>query len=265
LRQRSLASLAAAVSGPRSRLRVLLTLRADFYDRPLAYQGFAELVRAGVETLVPLSPEELERAITHPAERAGGSCQPGLVAEMVADVAGQPGALPLLQFALTELFERRQDGALSLEAYRGIVGVAGVVARRAEELYQAASQDGRQATRQLLLRLVTVGEASEATRRRVPRAELASLEVDQQALGEVIDAFGRHRLLSFDRDPHTPWTDRGGGPRGAAWCLGSAARLAGRRPHRPADPPAVGRRCPGVASVRPRPGLPAARQPLGAV
>jgi hypothetical protein len=78
---------------------VLLTLRADFYDRPLAYQGFAELVRAGVETLVPLSPEELERAIIRPAERAGAGCQPGLVAEMVAEISGQPGALPLLQFA----------------------------------------------------------------------------------------------------------------------------------------------------------------------
>jgi WD40 repeat protein len=122
---------------------------------------------------------------------------------MVADVAGEPGALPLLQYALTELFERRQDHALTLQSYREIGGVSGAVAARAEELYEAASDAGREAAQQLFLRLVTLGEGTEETRRRVARAELDSLEVDQAALEQVIDAFGRHRLLSFDRDPLT--------------------------------------------------------------
>src|SRR5581483_486605 len=59
-----------AVSDPRSRLRVVATLRADFYDRPLLYSGFAELLRDYVEALVPLTPDEFERAIARPAERA---------------------------------------------------------------------------------------------------------------------------------------------------------------------------------------------------
>ncbi len=63
--------LYTAVTEPRSRVRVIITLRADFYDRPLHYPDFGELVRSRMETLLPLSAQELERAISKPAERAG--------------------------------------------------------------------------------------------------------------------------------------------------------------------------------------------------
>ena len=109
-----LESLEAAATDPRSRLRVVVTLRADFYDRPLLYRGFAELFKSRVEAVVPLSAEELERAIAGPAERVDVSLEPGLVAAMLADVAEEPGALPLLQYALTELFERRDGRTLFL-------------------------------------------------------------------------------------------------------------------------------------------------------
>jgi WD40 repeat protein/serine/threonine protein kinase/class 3 adenylate cyclase len=200
-RARFLESLTAAISGAGSRLRVVVTLRADFYDRPLAYPGFAELVRARSETVVPLSPEELERAIAGPAERAGVTPERALIAEAVGDVTDQPGALPLLQYALTETYERRQGGVLTLEAYRAAGGVRGAVAGRAEQLFGAMNRAGQEATRQLFLRLVSVGEGSEDTRRLVLHSELASLEVDAHAMDGVIEAFGRHRLLSFDRDP----------------------------------------------------------------
>jgi WD40 repeat protein/class 3 adenylate cyclase len=198
-----LESLQAAVADPHSRLRVVITLRADFYDRPLLYRGFAELLRSRVEAVVPLSPEELERAISGPAKRVDVRLEHGLVAEMLADVADEPGALPLLQYALTELFERREDSVLSLDAYRAIGGVSGALGRRAEELYGDLDGKGKEAARQLFLRLVALGEGAEDTRRPVPRSELVSLEIDQQAMAAVIDAFGRARLLSFDRDSRT--------------------------------------------------------------
>src|SRR5581483_534331 len=192
-----------AVSDPRSRLRVVATLRADFYDRPLLYSGFAELLRDYVEALVPLTPDEFERAIARPAERAGVAFEPGLLSAMVADVANEPGALPLLQYALTELYERREGNVMTRDAYRAIGGVSGALACRAEELYGGLSEAGQEAARQLFLRLVTLGEGSEDTRRRVERSELASVEVDQEALAAAVDAFGSSRLLSFDRDPRT--------------------------------------------------------------
>ena len=202
-RTQFLGLLERAVGDPHARLRVVVTLRADFYDRPLLYSGFAELLRDYVEALVPLKAEEFERAITGPAERVGARFEPGLLAELVADVADEPGALPLLQYALTELYERREGSTLTQEAYRAIGGVSGALAGRAEETYDGLGEHAQEAARQLFLRLVTLGEGAEDTRRRVERTELASMEVDQGALEEAIQEFGAWRLLSFDRDPRT--------------------------------------------------------------
>src|SRR4029450_3946019 len=73
----------------------------------------------------------------------------------------------------------------------------------ADRIYEAIDPDGRRAMKQLFLRLVTLGEGRQDTRRRVVRSELDSLEVEQEAIEGVLDAFGRHRLLTFDREPST--------------------------------------------------------------
>jgi WD40 repeat protein/class 3 adenylate cyclase len=202
-RTQFLALLERAVTDPHARLRVVVTLRADFYDRPLLYSGFAELLRDYVEALVPLKAEEFERAIAGPAERVGAKFEPGLLSELVSDVSNEPGALPLLQYALTELYERREGSTLTRDAYRATGGVSGALAGRAEEIYMGLGEPAREASRQLFLRLVTLGEGAEDTRRRVERTELASMEVDQGALAEAIQEFGASRLLSFDRDPRS--------------------------------------------------------------
>ena len=202
-RARFLAALKTAATDPRSRVRLAITLRADFYDRPLLYGSVAELVRNGTEVVVPLTAPELERAVAGPAERAGVTVGPGLVAQLVADVADQPGALPLLQYALTELFDRRQNSALTADAYREIGGVPGALARRGEEIFASLSGGAKEAARQLFLRLVTLSEGVEDTRRRVLRAELVSIHADRREMEAAVDAFGRARLLSFDRDPET--------------------------------------------------------------
>ena len=164
-----------AVSDPRSRVRVILALRADYYDRPLHYPAFGELVRGHLETLLPLSAEELERAIVNPAQGAGVTFEPGLVATIIEDVNYRPGTLPLLQFALAELFEQREGRMLTHDAYQALGGAAGALARRAEELYQEQDAAGREAIRQMFLRLVSVpgqaaGSAAEsvATGRHAP-------------------------------------------------------------------------------------------------
>jgi WD40 repeat protein/class 3 adenylate cyclase len=203
VRTHFLGSLEAAAAEPRSRIRVVATLRADFYDRPLLYRGFADLFKSRVEAVVPLSAEELERAISGPAGRVDVSLEPGLVAAMLADVAEEPGALPLMEYALTELFDRRDGRTLFLEAYRKIGGVSGALGRRAEELFAELDDDGKETARQLFLRLVALGEGTEDTRRRVARSEAVSLDLDQKAMNTVLDTFGASRQLSFDRDAKT--------------------------------------------------------------
>ena len=199
----ALESLRVVSADPSSRVRVIVTLRADYYDRPLAYPRMGPLLGSTTEVLSPLTPEELERAIVRPAEGAGLAVDRALVPQIAADVAEQPGALPLVQYALTELYERRENGRLTLEGYREIGGVGGALAASAEHLYATRNADGREAVRQLFLRLVTLGEGSADTRRRVTTSELSTLEIDERAMRAAIDAFGRHRLLTFDRDPGT--------------------------------------------------------------
>ncbi|HEU5100496.1 MAG TPA: protein kinase [Roseiflexaceae bacterium] len=223
-----LASLVAALDDPRSRVRLIVTLRADFIDRPLQHGTFGALLREHTEFVLPLTPEELERAIVGPAQRVGLVLEPELVATIVVDVGAQPGALPLLQYALTELFERRAGRTLTLADYRASGGIRAALARRADAIYASLDSQAQVATRQLFLRLITLGEGVEDTRRRAPRAELSGLTSDQPknqepraknqsdeigsqfsllgsqpAIDSVVDAYGRARLLSFDRDPIT--------------------------------------------------------------
>jgi WD40 repeat protein/DNA-binding SARP family transcriptional activator len=202
-RELFLEGIRVATADPRSRLRVIVTLRADFYDRPLVYPRFGELLAARTEAVPPMTPDELEQAIRAPAEQEGVWPEPGLVAEMIADVAHQPGGLPLLQYALTELFERREGDRLTLDAYHAIGGVAGALSAKAERTYASADADGRRAIRQVFLRLVTLGEGRQDTRRRVMRRELDDLDVDPAQVDAVLDTFGHFRLLTFDREPAT--------------------------------------------------------------
>ncbi len=196
-------SLYAAVTDQRGRLRVVIALRADFYDRPLKYRDFSQVVRQCTEVVLPLTTDELIRAVREPARIVGVRFEEGLIPKIVTEVNEQPGALPLLQYALTELFERRQGRILTEEAYKEIGGVRGALGRRAEQLYMQLSETERKATRQLFMRLVTLGEGVEDTRRRALRSELEDIDLDttERSIREVIDSFGRARLLSFDRDP----------------------------------------------------------------
>ncbi|HVO69803.1 MAG TPA: protein kinase [Aggregatilineaceae bacterium] len=195
--------LHAAVTEPRSRVRVVITLRADFYDRPLHYPEFGELVRSHMETILPLSAQGLERAIAGPAERVGLTFEDGLVAQIIDEMHYQTGALPLLQYALTELFERRQGRQLTHAAYQDLGGAIGALAKRAEDLYREFSPAGQETIRQMFLRLVTLGEGTEDTRRRVHRSELLAIADDQEMMDEAIDTFVVYRLLSLDHDPAT--------------------------------------------------------------
>jgi WD40 repeat protein/DNA-binding SARP family transcriptional activator len=203
MRRHFLAGLTALASDPHSPVCVLVTLRADFLDHPLREPGFGELLRAGMIAVAVPSEDELADAIERPARRVGVRFEPGLVSQIVADVHDQPGALPLLQYALTELFANRSGDVLTLEGYLAIGGVVGALGRRSEDLYARLLPSARAACRQVFLRLVSVDPVAHDTRRRVRRSELRQLELEPAALDEVLARYGEHRLLTFDREPLT--------------------------------------------------------------
>jgi WD40 repeat protein/DNA-binding SARP family transcriptional activator len=186
-----------------SRVTILVTIRADFFDRPLEHPELGRLVSEGLVTVTPPSTEGLVQAVVGPAHLVGLEVEPGLVEEILRDAGGQPGTLPLLQYALTELFDRRDGTMLTVGTYRATGGAVGALSTRAEELFGELAPRMQTVARQVFLRLVSVDALAGDTRRRVRVTDLRSLAVDPDALETVLGRFGEFRLLSFDRDPVT--------------------------------------------------------------
>ncbi|MEN8235396.1 MAG: BTAD domain-containing putative transcriptional regulator [Actinomycetota bacterium] len=203
VRRRFIAALTELSSDPLNRVRVVVTMRADFYDRPLEYSAFGDLLRSGLVSVTTPDEDSLVETVVGPASGVGLSVETGLAEMIAADVAGQPGGLPLMEYALTELFARRSGGLLTGEAYRRTGGVLGALGWRAEDLYTGSNDASKSAIRQVFLRLVAVEEGAADTRRRIPATELATIGVEADTLEQVLHDYGSHRLLTFDRDPNT--------------------------------------------------------------
>ena len=184
----------------RSDTKVVLTMRADFVDRPLQYHEFGELLKTGTFLLTVPGSDELIDAIKRPSESVGATWEAGLPEQILDDVADSPGLLPLLQYSLTELFEGRRSDQLTVDVYRENGGVIGALAGRAEGVFAGLDQSEQELARQSFLRLVTVQSSGEGTRRRARLVDLNALG-DPGEVGVVLGAFGEARLLVFDRDP----------------------------------------------------------------
>jgi hypothetical protein len=119
---------------------------------------------------------ELRLAIEEPATRAGAEFEPGLVDKLLEAIHRQPGALPLLEHALKELWNKREDRRkLTHDAYKIIGGLEGALERRANEVLLQFSPDDQDLCRRVFLRLVHPGGGAEDTRRRVLVGELLTL------------------------------------------------------------------------------------------
>ena len=200
-RQAFTEALVDAITHPQSRLRIVITLRADFYDHPLATMGIGELLREHTELVTPMTHPELERAITRPAESVDVIVEPALLAALTADATSEPGVLPMLQYTLTELFDSRRGATMTAAAYESMGGLTRALVTRAESLFGALGPEGRAAAKQVFLRLVTLNEGGGDTRRRALLSELKGIEGTEGEVDDMLRAFARHRLLSFDRDP----------------------------------------------------------------
>lgn len=187
-----------ATSIHRQSVRFVLTLRADFLDHPLRYSEFGTLLKASAVMLIAPDQEELGESIVKPAQGVGVEVAPGLVERMVAEVHDQPGALPLLQHTLAELFANRHADLIGIAGFEDLGGVSGSLARRAESIYADLGEGEQSRVKQVFLRLVTIVDESAPTRRRVRVADLDDLD----ARGPI-DAYARSRLLVFDSDPET--------------------------------------------------------------
>jgi WD40 repeat protein/TPR repeat protein len=183
LRNRFIDALIAAFPDPSQGsspdICLILTLRADFYAMALRHRPLADRLQDRVENLGPMTRDELRDAIVKPAAQCVPPVEfePGLVDAILDDVEMRPSSLPLLQFALREMWGRLEKPLMTRAVYDSIGGVEGALAKRAQAIFDEATKHGEDVYavalfRRLFTRLVTLGEGAEDTRRIVGRAEL---------------------------------------------------------------------------------------------
>ncbi len=194
--------LVYAATIPGGRTTVVVAMRSDFYPRCADHPALRALVAEHQLLVGPLSPDGLRDAIEEPARLAGLELEPGLARRILADVSDEPGALPLLEHLLLELWRRRRGRLLTLEAYTACGGVGGALARRANGVYASLGPDDQEVARRVLLRLTQPGEGTEDTRRRAPLAELATA-ADGARVERVIEEMSAARLVVVTADDAT--------------------------------------------------------------
>ena len=154
-------------------LTVVFTLRADFYGYVLSYRPWRDaLEQFPPKLLSSMSQKELRMAIELPAQKSEVHLQEGLTKRILDDVGNEPGNLPLLEFALTRLWEKQQKRVLTHQAYEEVGGVKKAIANHAEQVYQRLTTIQQQKLQRVFVQLVRPGEGTEDTRRIATRAEV---------------------------------------------------------------------------------------------
>jgi WD40 repeat protein len=167
----------------------VLTLRADFYGYALSYRPWSDALQGAVQNLGPMNREELQAAIEQPAALQQVKLEPGLTKHLIDDVWEQAGRLPLLEFALTQLWAKQQQGWLTYQAYTEIGGVASALANHADTVYAELSEADQPRAQRLFMQLVRLGEETDATRRLATREEI------QEANWDLVTQLANARLV----------------------------------------------------------------------
>jgi hypothetical protein len=200
LREALIRNLLYATKVAQGQALVILTMRADFYPKCAANAELAAAFSDHHVLVGPMSKDELRRAIVRPAQLVGCELEPGLVDLLVQEVRHQPGALPLLQHALLELWQKRAGRQLTVKAYQEIGQLEGALQRRADATMQAFSEEERELCRRTFLRLTQPGEGTEDTKRRVSMEELVSLSGMSIAEQDIIQRLTNASLLTTEGD-----------------------------------------------------------------
>jgi WD40 repeat protein len=193
--RRFLDELLAASSHAESKANIALALRGDFVGKALANRSLSDQLQDAQVNLGPMTRQELECAICKPAEKVQLEFESGLVRRILNDVGNEPGNLPLLEFVLRELWDKRHGGILLNETYDVIGGVQGAVATKADELLKGLSLAEQKTLQRVFLRIVRPSESGLDTRR---RAAFSELPPDG---AEIVVKLAKERLLVTNRSP----------------------------------------------------------------
>jgi tetratricopeptide (TPR) repeat protein len=213
------ANLLNAAAAPGGRVAVLLTMRSDFLGACAAFPQLSAVLSAHQELVGPMTSDELREAIVMPALTVGHEVDQGLVERLLADIKGQWGALPHLQFALTEVWKKQDARRLTVRAYEELGkddqgrprGIEGALEHRANAIYRSLSPPDQELCRKVFLRLVQPGEGTEDTKRRVLLSSLLPANYERvEDAKKLIYALSERdaRLITIDSaDTDDGWVE----------------------------------------------------------
>lgn len=184
------------------RLRVVITLRADFLGEVAPFKSLKDEVQNHQEIIPPMDEAELRRSMEAQAACAGLRFESDLSQQMLDDVSGEPGAMPLLQHALWTLWTRRHGRWLRAEEYRAFGGVKQAIASTAEAVFARCTEFEKERLRDIFLRLTRLDDSADGrdTRRRVLLRDLIPADSDPAATTLLIKQLADARLVVVTGD-----------------------------------------------------------------
>jgi len=151
---------------------LVVTLRADFFGEVLSYRPLSDALQDAQINLGAMNVEELAAAIEQPAQILNVQLEAGLTQRLIDAVLESPSHLPLLEFTLTQLWQKQRQGWLTHQAYAEIGGVETALANHAESIYAQLSPADKQMVQQIFIQLVQPGEQNVDIRRLATREEV---------------------------------------------------------------------------------------------
>jgi WD40 repeat protein len=179
---------------------VIITMRSDYEPSLPLIPALHEVYDNVQIRVTPLNYSELRETIEKPAEAVGLKFERGVVEGLIEDIIGAPTALPLLQFTLLRLWEKRKRNRVTLQAYKDLHGGLRALEHTADEFYKSLPHEEQVAAKLILLRLVQPGEGREVTRNRIRREELYKIELPKERVEEVLEKLVKARLARLTED-----------------------------------------------------------------
>jgi WD40 repeat protein len=203
-----LANITMAASRPDSRIIILTAMRSDFLLACAPYADLNRLLNQQFYQVGAMQPDELVRAIALPAYEAGLRIDPDLVTQIVKDMGNEPGALPLMQFALRDLFDAQVTAggvpALTLADYLARGGLHKALQRHADAQFSLLQPAEQALAEQIFAGLVEPGQGAQDTRRTARLSELTPAGADPQALRSLVNRLADARLITTTEDDQEP-------------------------------------------------------------
>jgi WD40 repeat protein len=172
--------------------KLIITMRADFWGECATFPKLKEMMQVRQELIAPMDSAELRRAMEMQAAIVGLRFEVGLSNSILDEVEGEPGAMPLLQHALFELWKRRQGRWLRCQQYEAIGGVKKAISQTADAVYNGLSSQQQEQVRNIFVRLTRLdeeavqGDKRRDTRRRVELEELVPVGGEQAEIKKLV-------------------------------------------------------------------------------